>query len=196
MPQRQHWYHIVARMQTYFLMNMFDVWYNAPVRKHDTFWISCRSRSIIDDGQLFQLFASVRNILCTEAARIAFPELFVQVLAGISQLFRAWNHQIEVLQFDDTFQVRHGRFVEVLPYLIAYKQHAGLRMVYYIMYIVCFKFVKDRYSHRSVGDYSKECSSPVGTVSAAECDFISFLYACMFQQNMHFFYLARYILIL
>lgn len=69
------------------------------------------------------------------------PEYLIQMVAGISQFFRTGYGYTEIFQFYDTFQMRHSCFIQVLPYLIAYEQQAGFRVVYNIVYLIGFEFM-------------------------------------------------------
>ena len=111
-------------------------------------------------------------------------------------MFGPGYNQIKILQFDDTFQMRHGCFVEVFPHLVTDKEHSCFRMVYDVMDIVCLEFVENRNGNGSVGDDTQEGGSPVGAVAAAKCYFIPWLDSCMLEQDMHFFYFPCYVFIL
>ena len=58
----------------------------------------------------------------TEILGIFLAEQFIQVFAGIIQLFRTGYQDGEIRHQDDAFQNGHGGFVQILPYLVAHKQ--------------------------------------------------------------------------
>jgi hypothetical protein len=64
------------------------------------------------------------------------------------------------------------------------------------MYVVGLEFVKDSHSYCPVSNDAQEGSRPVCTVAPAQRDFVPFFDSCVFEQDMHFFYLSGYIMIL
>ena len=59
-------------------------------------------------------------------------------------------------------------------------------MVYDVMNVVGFEFMKDGNGNSSVGERSKKRYRPLGAVFTAEGDFVPFLNACIFEQKMQF----------
>ena len=59
-------------------------------------------------------------------------------------------------------------------------------MVYDVMNVVGFEFMKDGNGNSSVGERSEKRYRPLGAVFTAEGDFVPFLNACIFEQKMQF----------
>ena len=69
-------------------------------------------------------------------------------------------------------------------------------MVHDIVYVVCLELVEDRDDYRAVGQRCEERYAPMGAITAADGNFITFLDAACFKNDMQFFYFAGYVLIL
>jgi len=131
-----------------------------------------------------------------EVLGVFLTEHFVEMFAGIVQLFAAGDKNVEVCHHHDALQQRHSTFVEVFPNLVAYEKQFGFGMVHDVVYIVCLELVKDGDDYRTVGQCCEERYAPVGTVAATDGNLIAFLDAACLENDMQLFYFAGYVLIL
>ena len=136
------------------------------------------------------------DVFLTEVLGKFLAEYLVEVIAGVSNPFVARDQQGEVRHHEDTFEQRHGAFVEIFPHLVAYKKKLGLGVVDDVMHIVRLEFVKNGHDDRTIRQGSEESDSPMRTVTSADGDFIAFSDAARFKNDMQFFYFAGYILVL
>ena len=83
----------------------------------------------------------VADMFFAEIFGILLPEHFIQMFAGVIQLLAARDEDGEICHHHDAFQQRHGAFVQVLPYLIAYKQQFGFGVVHDVVHIVCLELM-------------------------------------------------------
>ena len=82
------------------------------------------------------------DVFLTEVLGKFLAEYLVEVIAGVSNPFVARDQQGEVRHHEDTFEQRHGAFVEIFPHLVADKKKLGLGVVDDVMHIVRLEFVK------------------------------------------------------
>ena len=136
------------------------------------------------------------DVFLTEVLGEFLAEHLIEVLAGVSNPFVARYQQGEVRHHEDTFQQRHGAFVEVFPHLVADKKKLGFGVVDDVVHIVRLELVKNGHDDCTIRQGSEESDSPVRTVTSADGDFITFLNAARFKDDMQLFYLAGYILVL
>ena len=83
------------------------------------------------------------DVFLTEVLGKFLAEYLVEVIAGVSNPFVARDQQGEVRHHEDTFEQRHGAFVEIFPHLVADKKKLGLGVVDDVMHIVRLEFVKN-----------------------------------------------------
>ena len=115
------------------------------------------------------------------------------MLAGESQFFRTRYHQREVWQEHDTFQCWHLLRVYLLGDIITYKEGFSTRVVDDIMNLFGVEFVKNRYYHGSVGQGCQEGHGPVGRVTSADGNLVTFLNATVLKDDVKFFYFTGYV---
>ena len=192
----QHAYQFVAGFQRQYLEGELGVGPQAAVGQHYAFRVAGRTGSIVDDGQLFGLVFVVIDVFLAEVLGEFLAEHLVEVLAGVSNPFVARYQQGEVGHHEDAFQQRHGAFIEVFPYLVAYEKELGFGVVHDVVHIVGLELVKNGHNDCAIRQRGEESHSPVRTVTAADSDFIAFLDAARFKNDMQLFYFAGYILVL
>ena len=117
------------------------------------------------------------------------------MIAGVSNPFVARYQQGEVRHHEDTFQQRHGAFVEVFPHLVAYKKKLGLRVVDDVMHIVRLEFVKNGHDDRTIRQGSRKVT-PQCELLRPQTAIYRLSDAARFKDDMQFFYFAGYILVL
>ena len=196
MSHRQHAYQFVAGFQRQYFESESGVGPQAAIGEHYAFRVTGSTGSIVNDRQLFGLVFVIVDVFLTEVLGKFLAEYLVEVIAGVGNPFVARYQQGEVRHHEDTFEQRHGAFVEIFPHLVADKKKLGLGVVDDVMHIVRLEFVKNGHDDRTIRQGSEESDSPMRTVTSADGDFIAFSDAARFKDDMQFFYFAGYILVL
>ena len=97
---------------------------------------------------------------------------------------------------DDAFELRHGFGVECGPHHVAGKEEARVGVVDDVVNLLGFELVENGNHDGAVADCGQKGNCPVGTVAAADGDFVARLDAGRLKENVEFLDFARHILVL
>ena len=177
-------------------MAVIHVGPKAAIGKHNTFGISGSTGSIVNDGKFFRFILPIADVFGTEVFRIALSVEGIAVLESFHQSFVSTDYRGEFSHLNNAQQLRHGVLIQVFPHLVSHKKQSGFWVIDDIMYIIRFKFVKNRHNNSSISDGCQESNCPVCTVTTADGNFITRLDTGTFQYNMEFCNLASHVFIL
>ncbi len=133
------------------------------------------------------------NSLIDNARKKYRREHQVEVLASVVEAFRARQHEREIGQVEDAFQVRHGFRVYVLCNEVAHVEQACLRMVHNIVYLLCVELMEYGHCHCTVGQRGKEGHCPVCGVASTDGNLVALGYASAFEGDVYFFNFSGHI---
>ena len=180
----QHGDQLVAGFQRQYLEGEGGVRPQASVGQHHAFGVAGGAGGVVDDRQFVGLVFVIADVLLAEVFGIFLAEHFVEVFAGILQLFAARHQDGEVRHHHDAFQQGHRAFVEVFPHLVAHKEQFGFGVVHDVVDVVCLELVEDGHDDCAVGQRGKEGHAPVGTVAAADGNLVSFPDAACLENDV------------
>ena len=115
------------------------------------------------------------------------------MLTGVCQFVGARERKRIVGNVYYALQSRHLGSVNLCSHHIADEEELCLAVVYDVVYLFGSELVQHRHRYRPVGKSGKKSHSPVGTVSPAKGNFVSFLHSSVLKQDVELFYFPCHI---
>ena len=197
--QGQHRYHAVAAMHLFakHLDGKLVIRPQCAEGQHHAFRVRCGAAGVVDKRQSVGVGGMcIADVFLSEIFGIFAAKQFVKPFACISQQFGARQEYRVVGNVDNALKMRHGLCVEFGPNHIAHKENLCLRVVNNVVHLLRLKFMQNRHRHCTIRQCGQKGCSPVGTIAAAQGNFVTLGNTCIFKQDMEFLNFSCYVLVL